>query len=64
MTRRPARDHKTIADVRKDIGEVIRLPGDGFVMLRRKLGLLNESYELVFETVYIGKYRWSRPAVR
>ena len=43
MTGRLAPDFKTIADFRKDNGEAIRLVCREFVMLCRKLGLLNNT---------------------
>jgi transposase len=43
LTGRLAPDFKTIADFRKDNGEAIRLVCRSFVMLCRKLGLLNNT---------------------
>ena len=43
LTGRLAPDFKTIADFRKDNGEAIRLVCRAFVMLCRKLGLLNNT---------------------
>ena len=43
LTGRLAPDFKTIADFRKDNGEAIRLVCREFVMLCRKLGLLNNT---------------------